>query len=1266
MKHPYTSTLAVGLGLLCGTLSAQAQTLIPRPERYAAGDGQFTFTSATRVACDALPDSLKVEAHRFIDALNTASGLGVTSTADAAAAVVCQQVEDKTLGAEGYKLTVTPENITVSAQTSAGFFNGFQSLKMLLPLNVMAEKADATVTDYSVAACTITDKPRFGYRGFMLDCSRHFFSVDEIKRMLDVMGYYKMNRFHWHLTDDQGWRFEMPKYPKLQTIAATRQGSYDVDLKHGRYYVSDQYGPYYYTVNQMKDIVAYAAERHIEVIPEIEMPGHMCAAMTAYPELSCDYYGSHRVWNDGGVSSDVLDISNPDAIQFCKDILDELVDIFPSKYIHIGGDECPTTAWEKNADCQALKEELGLSTFRALQSHFTHELAEYMAGKDDPEKRRKLIAWNESITASGSATSLLKNDGLTIMCWTGAENASSVANGLGMATILTPQPQYYINRKQSNRPGEVTNAGSGTDCTLQIVYEHKPTVRSKTLGIQGTFWCEHVSSNEGLEYQALPRLIALAESAWTPESKRNFNNFLTRMRRDTTLLNYGGYAWCNNYLVTDDGDEQVMPESGAYYRLVTRATDANRANRCVTLLSRDATALAAYSANGAAVGKLWSDTQVAAETDTLRKYQMWQFVEDPDNPGKYAMVCEAWPDGSVSATASAASTDGLWSYDYKTRHYNFVLGEGNYYGKDGDSYYYSIRSDQYSNMYMNTAAIGKQLRINLYGNPADGNGGLFTFVAKDGGAETPDPYPVESIADGKTYRIEGTHPNYEGMRLSDNGDATLGYTSQPWADDAWTATATATKNGTQTITLTNAATGRAVSSTSDPVQLGTTAAELKLTWDTETGDYTLGTTAGALFIPIGEKYAVNPGTFSPTTGALIPQGSHYRFVEVARATYTAKDTEGKLIGTYTRSIEMGQPYTPAAPELDNYECTTDPATLTGSESVTGDLAYEVTYRRTAYATRLRSLDPNGVLISEQRDTVATADAAAFSWEAPRLDYYTYASADADAAFPLVSDSVINLTYTTEAVPSFAERLNPVAEIEDGKLYLVYDNNNGRNGYLNVHPLTRQVMTQYTVEGTPAYVWRAVKSGNGFKLQNLNGLYIPELTSGKAITAGTSGAVFTFTHDGSTWTIKGTNNLYFNGNQGSLTGWASAHPYLIYEFRTEPYYTLTYTCVTEKGGNVGLGTYTFYVKAGGNYTLEQPVAAPAAYPEVECSEEQTTGTMTGNLDVTYTFKQKASVGIDGITNDESATGGAWYDLSGRRIDRPAKGVYIRDGRKVILK
>lgn len=1272
MKPFYLAALFLSASLCVGTSTAEAQNIIPRPRTYTTQEngGTFTFKNETQVACLNLPDSLKAEAQRFIDAFEAASGIELTASNTAPSGIILEQTADQQLGPEGYALDVTSESITLRAQTAAGFFHAFQTLKMLLPRNVMAEVADPTVTEYAIPACSITDSPRFEYRGFMLDCARHFFTIDEIKRVLDIMAYYKMNRFQWHLTDDQGWRFEMPKYPKLQTIAATRQGSWDVDPAHGRFYTSDQYGPYYYTVEQMKEIVAYAAERHIEVIPEIEMPGHMCAAITAYPEFSCNPYGSHRVWNDGGVSTDVLNIANPAAVQFCKDILDELTEIFPSKYIHIGGDECPTNAWSSNADCLALQDSLGYDNIRGLQSHFTHDLIQYMASKEDPEKRRHLIAWNESVTAQGSDLDLLRGEDLTIMCWTGAENASNVAQNLGMATILTPQPQWYINRKQSPRPDEVHNAGSGSDATLEIVYNHRPTIRTNTLGVQGTFWCEHVSSNWLLEYQALPRLIAMAEVGWTQDNLRDFDNFLTRLRVDTTLLNYRDYVWCDYLVRQEQGEteEPQLPEEGTYYRLTTRATD-TRSGRAIELVCKDSP-LVTDKATQATVGYLWSNTPITDATDTIQKYQYWTFVADPAGSGKYALVNKAWPDGSVNPTATNTELSGRWMYDYTARHYNFSLGAGGNSGNDDGISWFDISSDQHAGLYFNSAGSGQKLAINIYSKPYETSAGLFNLEPE--GSSDIDYVTIPSGT--ATYRIENISPYQAGVRLADNEGSTLGWTTSAWGNDAWTVNASEPANGVQTITLTNTTTGRSIAGTTSPVSLGDTPAEITLTSDMENGGFTLSAAEGAKFYPIGDGYSIDPGTIYADASATFPQGTNWRLTEVVRAVYTARDTEGKLIGTYICSIEKGKPYTPSVPEIANYECTTDPATLTGTDDAQTDLTYELTYRRTAYTASLRSLDPNGILIA-QKDSVVPADkAASFSWTAPDMgEYYTYASSETSDVLTLESDSIIDLIYQTDALPSFAEALEPATEVEDGHYYLLFDNSNvesgQRSGFLSVNPTNNRVVTSYTIEGTPAHVWKAVKNGEGFKLQNSNGLYIPKLVRSGQIIVSENGDTFTFTRDGENWSILGTNGLYFNGVVGGLTGWEGPHPYKLYTFRTKPYYAITYTTRRTADNlhyyDVELGTYTFYAEAGAEYTLDCPVEAPRGYEYVVCSTDETTGIMTGNLDVTYTFMSRRAVGIDEIKNDKADDDHAWYDLTGRRVSQPAKGIYIHGGNKVLV-
>ncbi|MBR6444838.1 MAG: beta-N-acetylhexosaminidase, partial [Prevotella sp.] len=335
---------AILLFLLGLTLQAPAQSvnLTPWPKTMTTKSGEFVLPQTITIDVSELSDDVVAEANDFAATLRAATGRSVT-VGNAENAAIKLQMNASTLDEEGYILVVAEDGITLKASTVKGFFYGLQSIKKMLPGNVLVEKLDASAT-YAIPCVSINDAPRFAYRGFMLDVSRHFFTVEEIKKMLRIMAYYKMNFFHWHLTDDQGWRVEVKKYPKLTTVAATRANSYNTDLKYGQYWTNEQYGPYFYTQDEIRDVVTYAEKLHITVIPEIEMPGHLAAAMTAYPEFSCTPNGSHNVWVSGGISQDVLNVANDRAVQFAKDILTEIAPLFPSEIFHVGGDECPTNA----------------------------------------------------------------------------------------------------------------------------------------------------------------------------------------------------------------------------------------------------------------------------------------------------------------------------------------------------------------------------------------------------------------------------------------------------------------------------------------------------------------------------------------------------------------------------------------------------------------------------------------------------------------------------------------------------------------------------------------------------------------------------------------------------------------------------------------------------------------------------------------------------------------------------------------------------------
>ena len=547
MKSTLLSTLLACA--LFGTSQMQAQqfvNLTPVPMQMHVDKGVYRLPAQFTIGGAQLPDSIKAEAQKFVTDFNK-SATGATAffnkkAEGAALELVHNQTLYKTLGQEGYKLSVTANGIRLESATTSGFFYGLTSLKKMLPACIAAGVKDEKVATYELPLVQITDKPRFPYRGFMLDVARHFFSVQEVKKMLDVMAIYKLNKFHFHLTEDQGWRWEVKKYPKLTKVGAVASNTYVTSMEHGAYWTNQQYGPYFYTREDLKEIVAYAAAKHIEVIPEIDMPGHFSAAMAAYPEFSCNPDGVHRVETWGGVFTDVLNVANPKAVRFVKDILDELMSIFPSKNVHIGGDECPTTAWENNAECQAMYKKLNLTSYRQLQTHFIAEITDYLKSKG-----RKISVWNETVTEKGADLQLMKKTGATVYCWVPARKGAEIANSLGLPSIYTVYGPYYINRAPRKDGWMKTLPGNGSD-HLKATYEEQPTDFSHSIGVQGTFWTEHVATPDVMEFLALPRLIAVGEAGWSPQSKKNFNSFVQRMRADSTMLNYGGYSYDRAYL----------------------------------------------------------------------------------------------------------------------------------------------------------------------------------------------------------------------------------------------------------------------------------------------------------------------------------------------------------------------------------------------------------------------------------------------------------------------------------------------------------------------------------------------------------------------------------------------------------------------------------------------------------------------------------------------------------------------------------------------
>lgn len=541
--------LAVAGALLATHLSAQVAEplhLVPLPAKVAQGSGQFVFGKTVKASADAYEgDSIAWVLSRFGKNFQQTTGIPLKFVKKSAA---LQLKLNSTLAPEGYKLNIREKQIIVEASRPAGFFYALQSLQQLLASrSVMAGvSAPDSVKNWSVPVVDIEDAPRFGWRGFMLDEGRHFFGKEEVKRILDMMAAYKMNRFHWHLTEDQGWRIEIKKYPKLTEVGAWRQSKV---LGWGDTKPDGQRYGGYYTQEDAREIVKYARDRFIEVVPEVDIPGHSQAAVAAYPEfLSCDPQNEHGVWLYQGVSSDVINVANPRAVTFAKDVIDELIDIFPFGYIHLGGDECPVNKWKENADCTEQLKSLGSDNYRDLQINFYRQLKQYIASKPQ-NRQRKLIFWNEVL--HGNTTSL--GEDFTVMAWIGADAAARDAVNRGLTTILSPQIPYYINRRQSKDPNEPRSQGYGTE-TLEAVYNYVPmkdvpaTQYPQYLGVQANFWTEWVETSSVLEYLMFPRLAAVAEAGWTPQQLRSYPNFLQRMQLEPSFyqakgVNYGKHAF---------------------------------------------------------------------------------------------------------------------------------------------------------------------------------------------------------------------------------------------------------------------------------------------------------------------------------------------------------------------------------------------------------------------------------------------------------------------------------------------------------------------------------------------------------------------------------------------------------------------------------------------------------------------------------------------------------------------------------------------------
>lgn len=433
---------------------------------------------------------------------------------------------------EGYRITVTSKCVEIVAKTPAGVFYGIQTLRKSIPVGDAAQVL--------MPAAQVVGNPRFGYRGMHLDCVRHFFGVETVKRYIDIMALHGMNRLHWHLTDDQGWRIEIKRYPRLTEVGGWRDGTV---LGHNSP-VNDgiRYGGYY-TQEEINEIVRYASDRYITIIPEIDMPGHMVAALTAYPELGCTG-GPYEVWCRWGVTDDILCAGNELTLRFVKDVLDEVMQLFPGDYIHIGGDESPRVRWQECPRCQRLIKDLGLKTSgqqsaeALLQGWFTTQVQQYLS-----QHGRRLIGWDELLGCDVDATA-------TIMSWRGAEPGSQGAMQ-GHDVIMTPVDPLYFDYYQTSETWNEPTAFGGCN-TLKKVYDFDPVAadlpadkRHHILGAQANVWTEYITCEPQIQYQILPRMAALAELQWLPPELKDYQDFIARLPRLIDVYKHYGWTYRN-------------------------------------------------------------------------------------------------------------------------------------------------------------------------------------------------------------------------------------------------------------------------------------------------------------------------------------------------------------------------------------------------------------------------------------------------------------------------------------------------------------------------------------------------------------------------------------------------------------------------------------------------------------------------------------------------------------------------------------------------
>lgn len=521
----YTLLLTITLSLLASctpklnTNSYQGTAaIIPQPQQLTKQEGYFSLTEGAKIILS--DQSAKLAAQYLADKIQSATGVQLnTETNTAAQKNAIVFIQDKSIAhEEGYRLTVNQNEIQIAAKTGQGAFYAVQSLLQLMPVGVFGQQTFEGL-DFQIPYVKIEDAPRFSYRGMHLDVCRHFFSVKDVKRYIDLLSIHKINYFHWHLTEDQGWRIEIKKYPKLTEVGAYRKetlvGHYN-DQPHQ--FDGKPYGGFY-TQEEVKEVIAYANERFITIIPEIELPGHAQAALAAYPEFGC-IDEPVEVLTKWGISENVY-CPTEATFTFLNDVLNEVMDLFPGEYIHVGGDECPKIQWAESKFCQELIRKKKLKDEYELQSYFISRIEKYINAKG-----KKMIGWDE-ILEGGLAPNA------TVMSWRGVEGGIAAATQ-GHDVVMTPTSHCYFDHYQSQHKAEPLAIGGFLP--IEKVYGFEPVPadlpadKAKyVIGAQANLWTEYIPTVEKLDYMAYPRTCAIAEIGWSAKDQRSFPNFVQRL-----------------------------------------------------------------------------------------------------------------------------------------------------------------------------------------------------------------------------------------------------------------------------------------------------------------------------------------------------------------------------------------------------------------------------------------------------------------------------------------------------------------------------------------------------------------------------------------------------------------------------------------------------------------------------------------------------------------------------------------------------------------